>query len=729
MVSRIVRLALAASLAAASIASATAFEARLLLPDGSPAASHVVSVVGSPLSVPTDGDGRFRLDPAPRPPFQLVAAAPDGALSAPIEVAELGTGVVELTLEAISRDSVTVLSGVAPGLDLLPASAAAVVSAEALEQEPPQRLVDALEGVAGASKLGEGADSVPALRGLARGRTLILIDGARVTAERRAGPSATFVDPASLEAVEILRGPGSVVYGSDAFGGVINAVTRDPDPSVPVRFSLEGSDGGASQVAASASVSFDAGAGALLVAANGVDADDGEGGDGAAILNSGFQARGAAVRYARPLGSGRLRASLTVDRVDDLGKAAVDSREIRSIYPREDSDRLSLSWLGAPQGAWDSAEAALFYGRYRIELHRDRVPTPTSNRRIDTSDTDARDASLRGVVARPFAGGRLQVGVDAASRFDLGAEVGRVSYEVDGETVTGEASSAAIEDARQLSTGLFAVWSRPLSERLTLGVGARGDRVEARNAGGFFGDRSSSDQALSGNLSLSWTPAPGWTATGQAARGFRAPTLSDRYFRGPSGRGFVTGNPELDPESSLQLDLALRRTLGRSAFALYAYRYGIDDLVERYREGDDFFFRNRGGATIEGLELEARTALGGGWSVDGGAAWTRARGDGGDPIDDAPAPAAWLGARWAEGAWYAFGRLGGVAEKDDPGPTELERPGYLLVDLGGGWRFTDRLEARLAIRNALDRAYTGSPDEAADRSPGRAVLLGLSGRF
>lgn len=726
---RSLRLAIVASLLSAAAIHAAVFEARLLRADGAPAAGHVVSVVGSALSVPTDGDGRFRLDPAPRPPFQLVAAAPDGALSAPIEIVELGAGVVELALEAISRDSVTVLSGVAPGLDLLPASAAAVVSAEALEQEPPQRLVDALEGVAGASKLGEGADSVPALRGLARGRTLILIDGARVTAERRAGPSATFVDPAALEAVEILRGPGSVVYGSDAFGGVINAVTRDPDPSVPVRFSVEGSDGGANQVAASASVSFDVGRGALLLAANGVDADDAEAGDGEEIFNSAFESKGAAVRYAVPLGPGRLRASLQVDRVDDLGKAAIDSREIRSVYPREDSDRLSLSWLGAPVGEWDSAEAALFYGDYRIVLHRDRAPSESSNRRIDTSDTDARDASLRGVVARPLAGGRLQLGVDAHSRFDLAAEVGRISYDADGETVTGETSSAAIEDARQLASGLFAVWTRPLSDTLTLGVGARGDHVEADNAGGFFGDRSSSDDALSGNLSLSWTPAPGWSATGQVARGFRSPTLSDRYFRGPSGRGFVTGNPELEPETSLQLDLALRRTLGRSALAVYAYRYEIEDLIERYRDGDDFFFRNRGGATIEGVELEARTALGGGWSVDGGAAWTRARADGGDAIDDAPAPNAWLGARWAEGAGYAYGRLGAVAEKDDPGPTELERPGYLLVDLGGGWRFTDHLEARLAIRNALDRAYTGSPDEAADSSPGRAVLLGLSGRF
>ena len=70
----------------------------------------------------------------------------------------------------------------------------------------------AVENVAGASTVSEGQSGVPSLRGLARGRTLVLIDGARVTAERRVGPSATYMDPASVAAVEVSRGPGSVAY-------------------------------------------------------------------------------------------------------------------------------------------------------------------------------------------------------------------------------------------------------------------------------------------------------------------------------------------------------------------------------------------------------------------------------------------------------------------------------------------------------------------------------------
>ena len=81
---------------------------------------------------------------------------------------------------------------------------------------------------------------MPALRGLSSGRTLILIDGARVNSERRVGASATFLDPDILEGVEVARGPGSVAYGSDAFGGVIAATTRKVAPGAPLAVRASG---------------------------------------------------------------------------------------------------------------------------------------------------------------------------------------------------------------------------------------------------------------------------------------------------------------------------------------------------------------------------------------------------------------------------------------------------------------------------------------------------------
>jgi len=72
----------------------------------------------------------------------------------------------------------------------------------------------------------------------------------------------------------------------------------------------------------------------------------------------------------------------------------------------------------------------------------------------------------------------------------------------------------------------------------------------------------------------------------------------------------VTGNPDLQPETSLQFDVAVRFTASRYRVAVYAYHYRIDDLIERYETAPDTFtFRNRGQARIRGVELELQGDL------------------------------------------------------------------------------------------------------------------------
>ena len=356
MTPSIPRLLLAAVLLGSSPAFGEDFEARLLYPDGRAAAGFRILVVGRP----------GRREHRPRrflpPPAGAGGAVPAArcrsgrrGLVADRDRERAG-GRVDLVVTPLARDTVTVLSGVSPGLDLLPAAAASVVTAEALEQRPPQRLVDSLDSVAGVSKLGDGADSVPVLRGLARGRTLVLVDGVRVTTERRAGPSATFLAPAALAAVEVVRGPGSVLYGSDAFGGVVNAVTRDPDPGpASLGWTLDRWSGGWNEWSGSARATTGVGEGGIGAEVHFASATDSRGGDGETIENSSFRSHGAAVTWASPWGRGQARASVAFERVADLGKAAVDSLEVRSIYPREDWDRVRAAWVGSGERGLGSA--------------------------------------------------------------------------------------------------------------------------------------------------------------------------------------------------------------------------------------------------------------------------------------------------------------------------------------------------------------------------------------
>ncbi len=282
------------------------------------------------------------------------------------------------------------------------------------------------------------------------------------------------------------------------------------------------------------------------------------------------------------------------------------------------------------------------------------------------------------------------------SRFGLTAE--SVAIE------NGQArSEASIDDASRHDAALFAIWSRPISEAMTVEVGLRGDRLKSRNEGGFFGDVSIERSAASGHAALTWRASERLTGSIQAARGFREPTLSDRFFRGTTARGLITGNPELEPETSLQLDGSLRWTGSSSRAALFVYDYEIDDLVERYRAAGDYRFRNRGTARLRGIELEASAPLG--ENVELQLAAAAARGEaGGDPLDEVAPPNAQATIRWSGETGFAFVRVHAVTREERPGPLEVERPGSMTADASVGWRVRPTIEIIAAVENLASTA-------------------------
>src|SRR5690606_41345870 len=72
------------------------------------------------------------------------------------------------------------------------------------------------------------------LRGTNRGHTLVLVDGVRVNAATHGDANWGAIDPTLIERIEILRGPASSLYGSNAIGGVVNIITRKSGEDRPV---------------------------------------------------------------------------------------------------------------------------------------------------------------------------------------------------------------------------------------------------------------------------------------------------------------------------------------------------------------------------------------------------------------------------------------------------------------------------------------------------------------
>jgi outer membrane receptor protein involved in Fe transport len=706
-----------------------ALEGRVVLADsGEPVANAEVTVLGRTGAALTDGDGRFTLEPDPRVPFEILVILPGERYMKPYLVESIPEeGPLLVRVSALVEESITVTAGAAPDIESAPASATALLSHTDIEVRQPVNLVQALENVPGVSKVSEGQAAVPAIRGLARGRTLILIDGARVTSERRVGPSATFLDPFLLEGIQVSRGPGSVAYGSDAFGGVIHARTRRPTPGEPWSLRFVGTLGsGEPQERAGAEVAKGFSQGGVLFQGHYRDFDDYRSPEGE-VLNSGATDQGFLARAEHVLGGGLFSVGFQGDYGRDIDRPRTDSGSIRFYYPIEDSHRFTASYDLGPRFGLHRMSFSAFLGSFRNVTDQDRFPAGDAPRRIERADVDARDFHVRGNAEKLLGGARLDFGVDLNGRYGLEAEDVVIDFDAAG-VETSRSVDPTIEDAARTDSGLYLYAEGSVHPAVVLGGGARIDWVTTSNSGGYFGDRSTSNSALSGYGTATFGSFAGFSFTAQLSRGFRDPVLSDRYFRGVTGRGFITGNPDLEPETSTQLDTAVRYTGPLFRGGLFFYEYRFHDLIERYQDGEDlFFFRNRGRARIRGVELELQADLPRDVHLEMALQGQSGVGlDDDEPLDDISPLSFFLQVRKGLGAKaFVQARAAFYAEDSEPGPTEIETPGYGLLDVSAGYRFDDRFELRFLGRNLFDASYPVSPDARAVLAPGISGLLSI----
>ncbi|MCX7895424.1 MAG: TonB-dependent receptor [Thermoanaerobaculum sp.] len=707
-----------------SSTAAWAFTGVVKTAEGQPIPFARVNVLGTPGWAVANSQGEFSLRTPLKPPLTVVVTGSDGVLLGSFSFQEVPPGTVELRIRPRS-ETLTVTATRPPDLVAAPATAFSLVAQEDVTFRAPAQLTDVLDVIPNVGRLEEGHSVVPALRGLARYRSLLLLDDTRILAERRAGPSATFLDPLSLGEVEVARGAAGVAYGSDAFGGIIAARTRLANPGQPwmLRYHLLAA-AGAPETTAQLEASGSLGPGALTVGVGSRDFDRYHSPKGE-VFNSEATFRHARLGYQVPLGHGILRALWRSDWGRTIGKPAADSYVTRAYYPEENSHRFVLSFEAPLRAPWTRYAWSASWVEYQLITDRDRFATSTSPRQLTRADVSSHDYNLRFEAERTWAFGRLLVGADAYGRFGLKAT--NDTYRFQNPQAPTRTREVSIASARKDHFGAFVAYARHWGI-WDLHLGLRGDSSRSKNRGGYFGNASVEFSRSSGFLALAAKPLPALEATVQYARGFRDAVLSDRFYRGISGRGFITGNPRLKPETSQQWDASLRYTKAPLRLALYAYHYEIRDFIERYRQGNDFFFRNRATARLKGLEVEGAWTLGVGLELVLGLQYPEGRIVDDDTfMDDIPSRGGFILLKGSRGPFRWESRFAAYARDTRPGPLEKVIPGYATWDAGASYKFSETLEVGLLARNLLDRAYYGSADVLAVLAPRRSVQLSLRG--
>jgi hemoglobin/transferrin/lactoferrin receptor protein len=591
------------------------------------------------------------------------------------------------------------------------------------------------------------------IRGLSGSRVLLLVDGQRLDILRGTGEHPPLLDADQIVKVEVIRGPASVLYGSDAVAGVVNLITGPPPADGPPPSGLSGRSGvqfhsANAQWNGSAGLRFDGRRTAFCLNAARRTAEDIRSPKGVlantAFRGDAFQAE-ASVRPSRGL---RLTLSGQADRMDRVG-VPVDRYAVRARFKAYDRDRLAgLIEYRRPDRTWKGLRVRLYGQREHRSFDAFISGKPKGALFVEQTQNAGRRVRAAGwSIQSDWTAGR-HYAVAGAESF-----VHRVRSERTADLLLRDAAGAVVKDPAadtapplprltQAGLGVFANAEIGVTPSIALQAGCRGDRslsrAEATPGTLVENGRNESETDVSGNAGLLVRLGRSLRLTANLGRAFRAPDPQERYFRGPGQSGFVLGDPDLRSETSLNADLGVKWKTERFEGEIAAFRNRVDRLIvlrTLSAARDTFAYGNVGRALLAGGEIRVlwnaseRIAFGADASVVNG------RDEAGHHrLPGVPPVRGDLSVRLNGGPlrWNAEADLRLSGDRKNTAENEIKTGGAGLLDfsfgigLRGRWTGGMPVRLSLAVRNALDRSVRDPLSSVTWwDGPGRDVTVGL----
>lgn len=575
----------------------------------------------------------------------------------------------EITLSAYQTEAETGRTG----------ATVEVVTREELDRAGDTRLVDYLATLPGTSATtngGFGTQATLRLRGLAGQYVKVLVDGIDVS-----DPSSTQIrfDPGALMTgdiarVEVLKGPQSALYGSEAIGGVISITTLPGDePGTHHRATVEYGSHDTRRGAYSLSQSGERHA--LAVTLQHLSTD-------------GFSVADEADGNPEPDGARATRATIS---------GRFDATETLSFGVAGFWQKTEADTDGDFPVLVDGADASNATTR-GLRLSADYDAGATRHALSVQRSGIARDEIYDGVTY-PYDGQRTEVEYKGSA--EAGPQLG-LSW---GATHSRESFTGDGADAAYITNSVFAEARYAASPDLDLAVSARHD-----NNSQFGGETT-------GRLALSWRPDDHWTLRAQWGSGYRAPSLYELYA------AFV-GQPDLRPETARGAEIGIEYAADNGArLRATAFRTTVTDLID-YSYLDFAYAQIPGDTRTRGVELSAEAPLSDRLRLAGNFTYTDTERPDGMPLDRVPARVLNLrleaepAARWQLG--LGLTHVSGMNDRD------LPMPSYTTVDATAEYALSDRATGYLRVENLLDEDYQVLRGYG---TSGRAVYAGLRASF
>lgn len=595
------------------------------------------------------------------------------------------------------------------------------------------------------------AQGSPYIRGFTGFRTLMLVDGIRLNNSIfRDGPNQywNLIDPYTIDRLEVVKGPSSVLYGSDAIGGAVNAILRRPDGygegfngyrQVYARVSTaERSYAGRGEINATYGSWL-----GILVGGTWKDFGDVDGGGGEQDF-TGYGVCSGDVKIEYHPGPNTTWTFAHYQLYEDdawrthktVHGIRWEGTSVGSELRRVIDESRSLTYLRFAQRNRGAFIDALELTASLQTLSEERWRTQSSLKK-DRQGLDVHTYGLTAQFETPSPVGRWTYGVewyhDEVRSF-------ADKYNADGSFNKSEIQGPVGDDSRYDLLGVYVQDKIPLCDRLDLILGGR--YTYARAHAGKVKDPNTGDRisitenwdALVGSARFSWFADTDrhWNVFGGVSQGFRAPNLSDLSRLDTARTDEIeTASPGLDPERFIAGELGVKADYKNFTAQASYYATNIRDMIVRTPTGNvidgdnEVTKKNAGDGCIQGVELSAKYRFHPEWTVFGWFGWMYGEVDTyptsdpetrSEPIDRLMPPMGQIGLRWdhpkqklwVEGVCTVACDADHLSTRDandtsriPPGGT----PGYVTFDLRGGWEIRDGLDVWVGLENLTNEDY------------------------
>ncbi len=623
----------------------------------------------------------------------LISIYPFNALAAPTD-----------NIEKI----VVTASGYEQNLSQAPASIT-VIDRSQIENSAYRDITDALKSIPGVSITGGGSRRDISMRGMPAQYTALLVDGKKQSG-RESQPNGSggfeqdWLPPLeAIDRIEVVRGPMSTLYGSDAIGGVINIITRKNYAQWSTNIRAE----------------------AMLQENS----------------ESGNEYQGQ-VYIAGPLIKDLLSANITAlyqEREEDNIERAYPGKELTSyrgtlhLTPSQ-SDTLSLAFSKHNQTRTSTSGMTLPERNNSSETNNNRHSvslTHSGNYDWGTANSYIQNETVEN-IGRDITVDNLALNTQWS--LAVSEHLLTLGANFDQETLNDTSTNlAAVTEIDNRQWAIFAEDDWAITDNFTLTLGLRLD------------DNQQFNSHISPRIYGVWNASPSWTIKTGVSTGYRAPDLREMHpeWIQESRGGNIYGNPDLSPETSISKEIAIYYLANKDIQASVTFFHNdfedkinlVSCPITRCNEETAQYNINIDKAQTYGAELSTQFSVSKTISLSTSYSYTHSEQQSGDdiglPLTQTPEHLFAANLDWQISnslkTWLGGNYRSKESEPTTVGSRSGQAPSVTFVDLGSAWEITDDIKVMFGIYNLFDKITTY--DDYGYVEDGRRYWLAIDTQF